>query len=77
MCWTTAATPVLMYSKDPSLRRPEYGTYLDVDENGMVTDLEMDPTHPRYENTCMDTLFISKKLLIDLMDRPSPTAITA
>ncbi|MFR5853874.1 MAG: hypothetical protein ACLUE8_05825 [Lachnospiraceae bacterium] len=35
----------------------------------MVTDLEMDPTHPRYENTCMDTLFISKKLLIDLMDR--------
>ena len=60
---------VLMYSKDPSLRRPEYGTYLDVDENGMVTDLEMDPTHPRYENTCMDTLFISKKLLIDLMDR--------
>ena len=29
---------VLMYSKDPSLRRPEYGTYLDVDENGVVFD---------------------------------------
>ena len=60
---------VLMYSKDPALRRPEYGTYLDVDENGMVTDLEIDPTNPRYENTCMDTLFISKKLLVELMDR--------
>ena len=35
----------------------------------MVTDLEMDPTNPRYENTCMDTLFISKKLLVELMDR--------
>ena len=60
---------VMMYTKDPSMQRPEYGTYFDVNEDGFVTDVEIDPTKPRYENTSMDALLISKKLLIDLIDR--------
>ena len=60
---------VMMYTKDPSMLRPEYGTYFDVDENGMIVDVEIDPTKPRYENTSMDALLISKKLLMELIDR--------
>ncbi|MBP3541282.1 MAG: glucose-1-phosphate adenylyltransferase subunit GlgD [Clostridia bacterium] len=60
---------VMMYTKDPAMQRPEYGTYFDVNEDGFVTDVEIDPTKPRYENTSMDALLISKKLLIDLIDR--------
>jgi glucose-1-phosphate adenylyltransferase len=60
---------VMMYTKDPAMQRPEYGTYFDVNENGFITDVEIDPTKPRYENTSMDALLISKSLLIDLIDR--------
>lgn len=60
---------VMMYTKDPSMQRPEYGTYLDIDESGYVVDVEIDPTKPRYENTSMDAILISKALLVELMDR--------
>ena len=45
----------ILYTKNPQMRRPEYGIYFDVDEAGVITDVEIDPTKPRYENTCMPT----------------------
>ena len=60
---------MMMYTKNPDMRRPEYGTYFDVNENGVVTDIEIDPTKPQYENTSMEVLLMRKDLLIDMVDR--------
>ncbi len=60
---------MMMYTKNPDMQRPEYGTYFDVNEDGVVTDIEIDPTKPRYENTSMEVLLMRKDLLIDLVDR--------
>lgn len=59
----------ILYTKNPDMRRPEYGTYLDIGPDGIVTDVEIDPTRPRYENTCMDAFLLRKDLLMDLLDR--------
>ena len=60
---------MMMYTKRPDMQCPEYGTYLDVNEDGVVTDIEIDPTKPRYENTSMEVMIMRKDLLIDLVDR--------
>ena len=60
---------MMLYTKDPEMQRPEYGTYLDIDATGKVVDIEIDPTKPRYENTSMDVILLRKDLLIDLVDR--------
>ncbi|MBR6571974.1 MAG: glucose-1-phosphate adenylyltransferase subunit GlgD [Clostridia bacterium] len=60
---------MMMYTKNPDMRCPEYGTYLNVSEDGVVTDIEIDPTMPRYENTSMEVMIMRKDLLIDLVDR--------
>ena len=59
----------LLYTKDPSLRRDEYGTYLSVDEVGNVLDLEVQPTHPTYENTFMQVLVMKREFLRDMVDK--------
>ena len=58
-----------LYTKAPDMRRPEYGTYFDLDENGCVLDVEIDPTKSRYENTSMEVMLMRKDLLLDLVDR--------
>lgn len=60
---------MMMYTKNPSMQRSEYGTYLEVAESGEITDIEIDPTKPRYANTGMDVMIMRKDLLIDLVDR--------
>ncbi len=65
----SGADVTLMYTKNPEMRRPEYGVYLDVGADGMVADVEIDPTCPRYENTCMEVFLMRKDLLMDLADR--------
>ena len=65
----TGADITLLYTKDPSMRRDEYGTYLSVDEIGNVTDLEVQPTHPSYENTFMQVLVIKREFLRDMVDK--------
>lgn len=60
---------MMMYTKAPEMQRPEYGTYFDVNEDGVITDIEIDPTKPRYPNTSMEVLLMRKDLLIDLVDR--------
>lgn len=60
---------MMMYTKDPGMQRPEYGTYMDIDEKGDVVDLEIDPTKPRYANTGMDVYLMRKSFLMDIVDR--------
>ncbi|MBE5802561.1 MAG: glucose-1-phosphate adenylyltransferase subunit GlgD [Clostridiales bacterium] len=59
---------MMLYTRNPAMQRANYGAYLDVDENGMIRDLEVDPTKPKYENTSMDVFIMKKSLLLDLVD---------
>ena len=65
----TGADITLLYTKDPDMKRDEYGTYLSVGKNGEVLDLEVQPTHPSYENTYMQVLVIKRELLRELVDK--------
>ncbi len=65
----SGADVCMMYTKNPEMQRMEQGIYLDVDEQGFVLDMEIDPTKPRYENTAMEVTFLKKDLLINLIDR--------
>ncbi len=65
----TGADITLMYTKDPSMKRDEYGTYLDLDNSGNVQDVEVMPTHPTYSNCYMQVLVIKRELLNDLADK--------
>ena len=67
----SGADVMMMYTRDPSMQRPEYGAYLDIDDKGAVVDIEIDPTQPRYENTCMDVYLMRKSTLMDMVDRGS------
>ncbi|HPS82309.1 MAG TPA: glucose-1-phosphate adenylyltransferase subunit GlgD, partial [Candidatus Limiplasma sp.] len=63
------ADVTIMYTQNPEMRRPEYGVYFDINKEGLITDVEIDPTHPRYENTCMEVFLLRKELLLELVDR--------
>ncbi|MBN1777611.1 MAG: glucose-1-phosphate adenylyltransferase subunit GlgD [Clostridiales bacterium] len=65
----SGADVCMMYSKRPDMQRSEYGVYLGIDEQGMINDLEIDPTKPRYENTSLEVTLLKKDLLINLIDR--------
>ena len=65
----SGADITMMYTRDPSMQRPEYGTYLSIDKSGVVTDIEIDPTQPRLPCTSMDVMIMRKELLMELVDR--------
>ena len=65
----TGADITLLYTPDPSMRRDEYGTYISVAENGDVTDMEVEPTHPNCPNCYMQVMVIKRELLRDLVDK--------
>ena len=65
----TGADITMMYTNNPDIIRDEYGTYLKVAENGTVTDIEVDPTHPTYDLTSMDCIILKRSLLRDLVDK--------
>ncbi|MBQ6480256.1 MAG: glucose-1-phosphate adenylyltransferase subunit GlgD [Anaerolineaceae bacterium] len=65
----TGADMTLMYTKDPSMKRDEYGSYLSVDESGNVTDFEFEPTHPTLENTFMDVVVMKRDFLREIVDK--------
>ena len=64
----SGADVCMMYSKNPEMQRTEYGIYLDIDEQGFVGDVEIDPTKPRYENTSLEVTLLKKDLLMNLID---------
>lgn len=65
----SGADITMMYTKLPSMQRDEYGTYLAMDENGIVTDVEVEPTHPTYEATFMDVMILKRDMLRSLVDK--------
>lgn len=66
---TSGADITLLYTSDPSIKRDEFGTYLDVDKNGDVKDMEVQPTHPSCDNTYMQVLILKRELLKELVDK--------
>lgn len=65
----SGADITLMYTKDPTMLRDEYGTYIAVDETSKVTDMEVEPTHPSLENSFMDVMVLKRELLRSLVDK--------
>ena len=65
----TGADITLMYTKDPSMKRDEFGTYISLDEEGNVKDIEVEPTHPNYENTFMQVCLMKREFLKELVDK--------
>lgn len=65
----SGADITVMYTKDPAMQRDEYGAYLAVDENSMVTDVEVEPTHPNYQNTSMEVYILKREMLRTLVDK--------
>ena len=59
----------MMYTANPAMKRDEYGTYIQVDEQGHVTDMEVDPTHPSAPYTFMEVYAMRRELLLSLVDR--------
>ena len=59
---------MMLYTRNPAMQRANYGAYLDVDADGMIRDVEVDPTKPKYECTSMDVFIMKKSLLLDLVD---------
>ena len=65
----SGADITLLYTKDPSVRRNGAGRYIDIDADGRVTALEIDPTIPRLPYTYMEAFCVRRELLINLVDR--------
>lgn len=65
----SGADITLMYTRDPAMKRDEYGSYFTVDETGAVTDFEVEPTHPNYDCCFMDVMVMKRELLRSLVDK--------
>ncbi len=65
----SGAEITLLYTKDPTMKRDEYGSYLNLDEAGNVVNMEVEPTHPTYDNCYMEVLIIRRELLHNLVDK--------
>ena len=65
----TGADITMLYTKYEGMKRDESGTYIAVDDNNNVTDIEVDPTHPTHKNIFMDVMVIRRELLRDLVDK--------
>ncbi len=65
----SGADITLMYTKDPTMQREEDGTYLQLAEDGRVTDLEKDPTKPSYDATFMEVIMMRRDMLRSLVDK--------
>ncbi len=65
----SGADITMMYTRDPALKREDFGTYLQVESNGAVTDIEVDPAKPNYDCTAMDVFVMKRELLRSLVDK--------
>ena len=64
----SGADITLMYTKEAGVRRNGAGRYIQVEEDGKVTGLEIDPSIPRFACTYMECFCIRRELLINLVD---------
>ena len=65
----TGADITLLYTSDPKVRRNSAGRYIEVNEEGRVTGLEVDPVIAHMPMTYMEAFCVRRELLIDLVDR--------
>ena len=64
----SGADITLMYTRDKGVRRNGAGRYIQVEEDGKVTGLEIDPSIPRMPYTYMECFCVRRELLINLVD---------
>ena len=65
----SGADITLLYTKDPAVRRRDFGCYLTVDAEETVKDMEIDPAEPKCENTAMEVCLMRRELLRSLVDQ--------
>lgn len=65
----SGAEITLMYTRDPKMQRDEYGSYIKVDEDGRVVEMEVEPTHPNLECAFMDVMILRRETLRALVDK--------
>ena len=65
----SGADITLLYTRDPSMRRNGAGRYLNVEADGRVTGIEVDPAISRMPVTYMESFCIRRELLITLVDQ--------
>ena len=65
----SGADVTVMYTRDDSMKRDEYGTYINVGEDGRVTDIEVEPTHPNLDYTYMEVVVMKREMLRSLVDK--------
>lgn len=66
---SSGADVTMMYTADPKMQRDEYGSYLNVNESGMVSEMEIEPTHPSLPMTSMEVFVMKRDLLRNLVDK--------
>ena len=64
----SGADITLMYTKEKGVRRSGQGKYCEVQPNGRVTQIEVDPMISRFENTMMEVFCLRRELLLSLID---------
>ncbi|MBQ8081363.1 MAG: glucose-1-phosphate adenylyltransferase subunit GlgD [Clostridia bacterium] len=64
----SGADITLMYTKDKGVRRSSQGKYCEVQEDGRVTQIEVDPMISRFDNTMLEVFCLRRELLISLID---------
>ncbi len=64
----SGADITLMYTKDAGVRRSSQGKYCEVQEDGQVTQIEVDPMITRFDNTMTEVFCMRRELLISLID---------
>jgi len=57
-----------LYTKNKSMIRSEYGSYLNINGDGYITDMEVEPTKPGYKNIYMRAMLLKRELLLKLVD---------
>ena len=65
----SGADVTVMYTRDPAMKREEYGTYLNVAEDGRVTDIEVEPTRPSLAHTYMEVVVMKREMLRSVVDK--------
>jgi len=65
----SGAEITFMYTKQPSVQRENFGIYAAISEGGEVTDIEVEPVKPNYENTLMNVIVLRRDLLRQLVDK--------
>lgn len=65
----SGADITLMYTRNPEMQRDEFGAYIAVGEDGVVVDMEVEPTHPTLECTFMEVMILKRSLLREIVDK--------